>query len=388
MFKFTSRAIVHGLLVCVGMSVLALAVLHKAAKAATLSPIHIVSTPNPSVLPLLLAMARDPSLPVQLIPVGNGSEIRDAFDSGRGDGLLSMTWVAASEVINDFVPDLKLVSVDFWRGFFELTPDSLRVTRLADLSGKNLLISGPAGGGRDGGPDLLFQAVMKKEGYDPWSYSESTVSLTVGGSKLSVVRRVYSKGDFKVYYLPAKEAMEVLVSRAPLDDGSGNSANSQPASGAFMVDPAATGIVMEGMMKGASITKSIDAQTEFKGYSAWPVNELPLGGLSMRSSVLADPGRAEEIKRVVTAYERAASDLMGARGHPLQMMAMALEISHGVMKYYRKYGLDLPAMVIAAAVRNADFVYRTDQSVKEMTPDLKGFIAEILGTSPPDSFYE
>jgi len=352
-----------------------------------LQPIRIVSTPNPSVLPLLLAMARDPNLPVQLMPVGSGAGINDAFASQGAEGLLAMTWVAASEVTNGVVPDLKLVTVNFWRGFFELTPSANHIANLSDLTGKNLLLSGPVGSGRDSGPDILFKAMMKREGYDPSTYSENTVTINVGGSSLSVIRRVYPSGDFRVYYMPAMAAAKVLISQTVLDDGDGVTSNDQPASGSFMVDPAATGIVMNGTMQGLSLTKSIDVQQEFSGYRAWPANELPLGGLSLRASVLNDPSRAAEVQQVRMAYEKAASDLMAARGHPLVMLGLASAISQGITTYYQQYGLSLPAPVIAAAIRNGDLVYRTDTTVDSLMPDLVDFDTELLGSKPPESFY-
>jgi hypothetical protein len=336
---------------------------------------------------LLLAMAREPDLPVQLIPVSGGAGIDGAFASQGADGLLAMTWVAAAKAANGRVPDLTLVDVDFWRGFFELAPASAGVTRLANLVGRNLLLSGPVGGGRDGGPDTLFKAMMKREGFDPTVYTESTVNIDVGGSTYAVVRRVYPSGDFKVYYLPVMVAAQVLAAATPLDDGDGVPGNDQPASGSFMVDPAATGIIMQATMQGQRLAKSIDVQQEFTGYAAWPSDQLPLGGLSIKASVLNDPSRAGEVGRLRAAYNRAAADLMAARGHPVAMAKLTSAIANGVSTYYQQYGLSLPAPVIAMAIRNGDLVYRTDVSVNQALPDLRNFETELLGSAPPDSFF-
>ncbi len=373
MFSDALRKIALGLSICVLMS--------GPARADGSPPIRIVSTPNPSVLPLLLAMSDHPDLPVRLIPARNGEEITKTLSGA--DGLVSMTWVAEAD--RKFVPDLKLVSVDYWRGFFMLTPKSLHVSRLADLSGSNLLISGPTGGGRDGGPDLLFKAFMKRAGYDPSTHSEKTVRIVLGNRTIPVVRRVYPDGDFRVYYLPAMDAAKVLVSRAKLDDGSGNPAESRPASALFMADPAASGIVMEGRMEGVTIEKSIDVQAQFAGDSGWQEGELPLGGMSLSSSILSDPVRGRDARRIVEAYEQAAEEIMAARGRPFRMMRVASAISDGVDQYFGQYGMRLPVMVIAAAIRNGDLVYRTDRKVQDMMPDLEKFDKEVIGALPPES---
>lgn len=367
-------------------TVLASTVVSMPAVASGPEPIRIVSTPNPSVLPLLLAMAREPDLPVELIPVGGGSEIAPAFREKGADGLLSMTWVAASQARSN-VPDLKLVAVDFWRGFFELTPADSGVTRLADLQGKNLLISGPVGGGRDGGPDYLFMGMMKREGFDSTNYTEGPVTLKIGDKTLSTTRRVYHDGDFRIYYLPAMDAAKVLISKMPLDNGDDGPGNEKPASGAFMVEPATNGIAMNGMMKGEDLDRGIDVQKVFTGFRAWEPTELPLGGLSLRASVWDDPERARNADRVIDAYNRAAEDLMAAKGRPFAMRRLTTKISDGVDKYFKNYGLSIPPVVIGMAIFKGGLVYRTDRSVRGIMPDLKRFNTELLGVEIPNSFY-
>lgn len=55
----------------------------------------------------------------------------------------------------------------FWRGFFELAPAAEKVSRLTDLSGKNVLVSGPVGDGRAAGPNILFKAAIKRQATIP-----------------------------------------------------------------------------------------------------------------------------------------------------------------------------------------------------------------------------
>jgi len=357
--------------------------------AAGQQPIRIISTPNPAVLPLLLAISREPELPIRLLPVRNGAGIDQAFASEQGEALLSMTWVAASKVISGTVPDLALVSVNFWRGFFELITATAVSPgkRLSSLSGKNLLLSGPVDGGRGGGPDLLFRAMIKREGYDPSNYTENTVLVEIAGKPISVVRRVYASGDFRVYYMPVMSAAKALSSQIVLDDGDGLAAKNQPASASFMVEPAASGIAMQGFMHGTMLHKTIDVQKIFSGYSAWPSGQLPLGGLSVRASVLDDSARDWQIKRLRKAYESAAADLMEARGHPFKMARLASTISKGVDTYYGKYGLSLPIPVLAAAIQKGDLVYRSGLPASPMLPDLQRFESELLGAKVPASFF-
>ncbi|HQT25472.1 MAG TPA: hypothetical protein PLK99_02590, partial [Burkholderiales bacterium] len=70
------------------------------------TPLRVVSTPNPNVFPLLLAMSENPGLPVTLVPVATGNDIVNAFSSGLGDALLSMTYAAAQDVVTGKVPRL------------------------------------------------------------------------------------------------------------------------------------------------------------------------------------------------------------------------------------------------------------------------------------------
>lgn len=105
--------------------------------------LRIVATPNPNVFPLLLAMARQPSLPVTLVPIADGAQIDTTFAAGQGDALLAMNYTTAKKVITGKVPDLQLLRVNLWRGFSELTVSGAAVTNFSQLVGKGLLVSAP-----------------------------------------------------------------------------------------------------------------------------------------------------------------------------------------------------------------------------------------------------
>ena len=219
------------------------------------APLRVVSTPNPNVFPLLLAMSRNPALPVRLIPAATGSDIVDAFSTGRADALLSMTYTAAQDVIANKIPQLQLVQVNFWRGFWILAPRSASISRFPQLNAQGLLISGPTAGGKGGGPDLIFQAALKRVNMTP--------------------------ADFKLCYLGVMQAAPMFIKQQPMNgDKAYDSAFRMPPTAISMVEPAASGMVLDSKISisGVSLEKAIDLQTLFTGYTAWPQNQLPHGG--------------------------------------------------------------------------------------------------------------
>lgn len=327
--------------------------------------LRIVATPNPNVFPLLLAMARQPSLPVTLVPIADGAQIDTAFAAGQGDALLAMTYTTAKKVITGKVPDLQLLRVNLWRGFSELAVSGAAVTNFSQLVGKGLLVSGPTSGGKGGGPDLIFQAAIKRAGY--------------------------KVADFKVCYLPVMKAAPMMAGQLNM--------NSQPdcdpsfnfaPSAISLVEPAATGLVLQTLMQpvagSVALERAIDVQTLFTGFTAWPPAQLPHGGLAVLGSVLNDPARQSALSPVLTAYdaavrEIAAASTLRARGEVAQI------ISAGIAKYYGNLGLELPAPVIAAALMNNELVMRGDLGLVAVQADLHRFLTEVVGSAPPASFY-
>ena len=45
--------------------------------------LRIAATPNPNIFPLLVALAEDPTLPVEIVPVANGADIDAAFSDEK-----------------------------------------------------------------------------------------------------------------------------------------------------------------------------------------------------------------------------------------------------------------------------------------------------------------
>ncbi len=319
--------------------------------------LRVAATPNPNIFPLLVAMAEDPALPVEIVPVANGADIDAAFSNGKADALLAMTYTIADKVTTRRIPDLRLVFVGLWKGFSEVTYRQDHIGNFGDLQGKGLIVSGPAGGGKDGGPDMIFQAALRRS-----------------GMKLS---------DFHVCYLPVMEAMKLLNSHSLLNSNPQcDPSLSMPASGISLVEPATTGMIMQGMMQG--MERGISFQPLFTGYTAWPEDQLPHGGFAALGSVLKDPEKRQVFEKVLAAYKRSAAEISQARA--FRAMRIAREISSGIKQYFQPYKLDLPAPVVRIAMMKGNLLFRADAS-PSIQGDLSRFLTEVVGTAPPDDFY-
>ena len=319
--------------------------------------LRVAATPNPNIFPLLVAMAEDPALPVEIVPVANGADIDAAFADGKADALLAMTYTIAEKVTAKKIPDLRLVFVGLWKGFSEVTYQQEHIKNFGDLQGKGLIVSGPAGGGKNGGPDLIFQAALKRS-----------------GMKIS---------DVHVCYLPVMEAVKLLDSHSPLNSNPQcDPALAMPASGISLVEPATTGMIMQGMMQG--MERGILFQPLFTGYTAWPEDQLPHGGFAALGSVLNDPEKKQVFDRVLAAYKKSATEISQAR--TFRAMLIAHEISSGIKQYFQPYKLELPAPVVRIAMMKGNLLFRAD-APSSIQDDLSRFLTEVVGTAPPNNFY-
>lgn len=322
--------------------------------------LRIAATPNPNVFPLLLAMAQDSDLPVEIVPVADGAGIDAAFSRGQADALLAMTYTMAMKVTSGKIPDLHLVYVGLWKGFSEVTYQEDYIRNFEDLRGKGLIVAGPAGGGKNGGPDLLFQAALRRSGL-----------------KVS---------DVNVCYMPVMDAVRLLKKRKPLNSNSHCDASfTMPASGISLVEPATTGLVMQSMMGVQSMERGISFQSLFTGYSAWPQDQLPHGGLSVLGAILDNPEKAQLVKKVLDAYKHSVDEINAARG--IRAMQIARTISVGIKHYFQAYKLELPAPVVGMAIVRGNLVFRADAS-SAIQGDLNRFLTEVIGIEPPKSFYD
>ncbi len=324
--------------------------------------LRVAATPNPNLFPLLVAMKDDPSLPVEIVPIADGADINRVFADGNADALLSMTYTAAKKVISGKVPDLRLVYVGLWKGFSEVTYKKDHIRNFTDLRGKGLIVAGPTGGGKNGGPDLIFQAALKRSG------------MTVA--------------DVKVCYLPVMDAVKLLKKRKNLNtDRHCDPSFDFPASGISLVEPAATGMIMQGMMPlsvAKSMQRGIEFQPLFTGYTAWPTDQLPHGGLSVLGTVLDDPAKAKMVATVLAAYKKAAAKINRARR--FRALRVSNTISDGITHYYHQYHLKLPTAVILASIVRRKLIFRAD-ATPAMQDDLNRFLTEVVGASPPPQFY-
>jgi hypothetical protein len=327
-----------------------------------IQPLRVVSTPNPNVFALLLAKYRNPGLPLEIVPVADGKGIDQAFAAAKGDALASMTYTAAQKVATGKVPDLKLVRVTLWRGFFAVTPSEPGISSFRQLVGKGILIAGPTSGGREGGPDLFFRAAIHRAGYNT--------------------------NDFRLCYLPVKQAAALIAKQQPMNSNPAcDTQLGMPASAISLISPASSGLVMQGMMPSGDarpMSASIDMQRLFTGFKAWPADQLPHGGLSIRGAVIHDQTRHAAVRDVLNAYDAAVREI--AEAGPLQRIRLARIISESFGETYKDYGLDLPMPVVVMSLSKGDLILRSDLSVSAVKADLDRFLAEVVGTTVPPSF--
>lgn len=308
----------------------------------TTDTISIVSTPNPNIFPLLLALADNPSLKVKIIPVAEGSDLTAKLISGDADGMTSMSYIAAKQVTTGKVPDLQIHSIVYWSGFYEIANNS--VNNFNDLRGKKLIISGPVGNGQNGGPDIIFKAVMKR---------------------LALVPGV----DFQLEYLPLAQGTDKI--------------NTGQADAILLAEPAGTGMVLFNMMNQNSLKKAVNLQSIFNNFTGWPLGQMPVGGLSFKSSVLNNAAKKTTFNLVKQAYELKAAQLMNGNISDMQKVADKFNALYGSM-----LPQPLPYLIIKRAIAEGSLVYRNDKPVQTIKSELDRWIVELLGSSPGNNFYQ
>ena len=327
-------------------------------------PLRIVSTANPNLFPLLVGMSKHPELSMEIVPATTNADIVEKFRSGGADALLSMTYTAAQLAAMGQIPGLKLIDVDFWNGFSIVAEESAHISSLSQLEGQGLLVAGPLSAGRGGGPDILLGAALKRAGVNPSS--------------------------IHFCYLPVMQAAPLLVQQKAMNSNSFcNASDTMSPMAISLVEPAASGLILQSKMTFSSkgrLTKAISLQKIFSGYSAWPNDFLPHGGISVSDEILNDPQRSEQARELIKVYHEGVESIMAARGHPFVMMSVAHTISSGIDRYFGSYGLSLPRSVIISALRSGDLVFSTSYPIDGIHADLEKFLEEVVGAPLPPSF--
>ncbi len=328
------------------------------AHAAPANAIGIVSAPNPHVFPLLLAIARDPGLPVQLLPVAESREADTLLQSGEASAMLAMSYIAAKKRMTGAVPDLMLYSLNFWRGFFQVAGEDVRT--FADLRGRRLVVSGPIGNGQGGGGDIIFQAAARRAGLDP--------AL-----------------DFDVAYMPLAEG-SAAVARG---DAAAITVPSPGSTGMVMRSELARRPAMAAMarLRGVEVGPSvplaahIDIQRLFTGFASFPEGQLPLGGMAVTERALADANVRAKLERVRSAYAEASVLLTQNSG------AHAEDVAALFQHHYAPLGAGgPPAMLLARSIEAGDLVYRGDLAPGDVRQDLLAWLSELTGQAPDPGF--
>ena len=352
---------------CLGLLLLAMGLIGRVpvayAQTSASSPVVVVATPNPNVFPLLLAMARNPNLPVKLVAVADGAGIDTAFATQNADAVLAMTSTIAAKVASGKVPPLRLTDATLWRGFTVMVMGDVPAPALADLKGRGFIISGPTSGGQGGGPDLLFQAAMKRSGL--------------------------AADDLKICYLPVKTGVDWLMNRKPLGDHANCEPDKDvPAAGMLLVEPAVSGLtLMSRLPWKPRVDARIPIEPIFSGFKAWPANQLPHGGLAVRVATLDDTSRAAAVLQVRQAYAAAIDEINAAHGSAIARYRLARVVSSGFKEHFGSFGLDLPALALANSLSEQALLYRRDLAVPALAGDLEKFLTEVVGRSLPASFY-
>lgn len=291
----------------------------------------------------MLALAVEPGLPVSFSPIRESAEIDPLLRDGRADAFLGMTYIGAKKQILGSVPGLRLISVNTWRGFFEVVPQEIRSFR--DLRGHRVIISGPMGAGRNGGGDIIFRAAARRVKLDP-------------------------DRDMRIEYMPAKDGMARVAAGT--------------ASGIAIPSPGSTGLVMRSRMGGASggiALAALDVQDMFTGFPAFPAGQLPLGGLHTTERVLEEPARRAALVQVLSAYKRACDSLMR---EPERHAPTATELY--TQHFMAISGTAPPAMLLARSIRAGDLVYRTDLVTNTIRKDLTAFLGELVGSTVDETW--
>lgn len=238
----------------------------------------------------------------------------------------------AAKMKAERLPDLETKSIAYWSGFFEVTAPG--IISLAELKNKKLIISGPAGSGQNGGPDIFFQAVIKQSGL--------------------------STNDFIIQYLPVQAGVEKIING--------------DADAILLAEPAASGmIMMAGMKKGKRLIKGINFQKAFGNYETWQMGELPLGGLSIKTSILSNDRKQKNIEILIKLYESNAVKLMKGGIMTGRKVSLQLDKYFGSILPQR-----LPAMVINKAIKKGTLKYHPAIWADKFRYELSSFIAKVL----------
>ncbi len=228
---------------------------------------------------------------VELLTWNTPDQLRALMTRGDVD-FVSLPSNVAAIFYNKGV-DLSLARVSIW-GVFYLISNDPSITSLAQLKGKRILV--PFRGDQ---PDLLFQAVCRAQGLDPFT-------------------------DFNIEYVssPLDITMSLLAGRVDH---------------ALMIEPAAALAIMKAKQKGLEFTRVIDLQKEYAGLVGSD-RGVPNAGVAVLP-------RIKKNRAVVDAFLAAYdASVQWTNEHPEEAAALAARHIQGVN-----------AKAFAAALQYTDF---------------------------------
>lgn len=174
---------------------------------------------------------------------------------------------------------LKMVNISIW-GVMYIISANEKITTLSDLKGQTIYV--PFRGDQ---PDLIFQTICKSQGLDPFK-------------------------DFNVQY-----------ARSPLDITMGLFAGT--IKNAFLIEPAASMVMMKGKEKGINLSRVIDIQKELGKIDGWE-SRFPNAGVIALPRILQQKGVVNVFSK---AYKKAVKWTVA---HPKEASELASKYVPGI----------------------------------------------------------
>lgn len=126
---------------------------------------------------------------------------------------------------------------------------------------------------------------------------------------------------------------------------------------------------------------ALDYQTMFPGFSTFPAQQLPLGGLCITERALADANKRAALELIDRAYGEAVALIMRDSGDVVESIMDLFE------HFYTPLGSSRPSSeVFRRAIGDGDLVYRSDVTPRSVHTDLLAWLSELNSTPVDPAF--
>ncbi len=215
---------------------------------------------------------------VELRTWNTPDQLRTMIAKGDVD-FISLPSNVAAIFYNKGVP-LRLARVSIW-GVFYLISNTPSVTRLVQLKGKRILV--PFRGDQ---PDLIFQAVCRAQGLDPFT-------------------------DFTIQYVSSPLDITMSLLAGKVDH-------------ALMIEPAAAMAIMKAKGKGLDFKRVIDFQKEYEKAMGTNSKGLPNAGIAVLPAI---KDNTAVVDAFLTAYDQS---VQWTNEHPKDASELAAKYIQGI----------------------------------------------------------